>query len=259
MRVSIMSGNFLVTMTNGLLEVIQNSSLIIFRYKRLVVAFPFLIMSSRSDQQIQNISITIYSKFSLAGTRRHRIMAIQPIISKAKCSVRCSVRFSAIYAIPLLLLMTLAPFPAVAKEVTIVGKSGYPVPRYVTLASNTVNVRTGPDGKYPILWIFKKAGLPIKVIAEYKDWRKIIDSEGESGWIWGPLLSSKRNGLIVASPQTLLKEPSEPSLPAVIAEAGVIGKIKKCADGWCQLDVNGFKGWLRQSQFWGTLEGETFD
>ncbi len=144
----------------------------------------------------------------------------------------------------------------ISQEKTILGPSGYLIPRYVSLAKNTVNVRTGPNGNYPIIWVFKKAGLPVKVIAEYKDWRKIVDSEGARGWVWGPLVSSKRNALIIADQQALLKEPALDQPVAVIAEAGVIGKIKICREGWCKIDVNGFKGWLRQSVFWGTLRGE---
>lgn len=144
-------------------------------------------------------------------------------------------------------------------EKTIIGKSGYKIPRFVSLAKDTVNVRTGPDSKYPILWVFKKAGLPVKVIAEYKDWRKISDSEGATGWIWGPLLSSRRNGLIILDQQDLLKKPEDNQPVSVIAEAGVVGKIRKCEKGWCQLDVKGFKGWLKQSHFWGTLQGEVID
>ena len=158
-----------------------------------------------------------------------------------------------------LLSMAFTILPAMAREKTALGKSGYLVPRYVSLAHDTVNVRTGPDGKYPIIWVFKKAGLPVKVIGEYKDWRKIVDSEGAQGWIWGPLLSSKRTALIINEEQVLLKKPAKDEPVAVIAESGVIGKIRKCNDGWCELDVDGFKGWLEQPDFWGTLDGEILD
>ncbi len=164
-----------------------------------------------------------------------------------------------IIAMTSFMMLELMFFPVAANEKTSVGKSGYLVPRYVSLAKNIVNVRTGPDGKYPIIWVFKKAGLPVKVIAEYKDWRKIVDSEGATGWIWGPLLSSKRTGLIIAEQQPLLKEPEMGQPVAVIAEAGVIGKIRRCQYGWCELNVDGFKGWLRQGNFWGTLDGESLD
>lgn len=162
--------------------------------------------------------------------------------------------------ISLCLLMLSQPFlTAAAKEKALMGKSGYPVPRYVSLAKDTVNVRTGPDGKYPIIWVFKKAGLPVKVISEYKGWRKIVDSEGATGWIWGPLLSSRRTGLIITQQQNLLRGPDTRQPVAVIAEAGVVGKIRTCEYGWCELDVNGFKGWLKQGSFWGTLNGEILD
>lgn len=159
-------------------------------------------------------------------------------------------------------ILVLAVFPLIsadAKEKIIIGKSGYPIPRYVSLAKDTVNVRTGPDGKYPILWVFKKTNLPVKVIAEYKDWRKIVDSEGASGWIWGPLLSSKRMALIITEQQALLKNPTEDAPTALIAEAGVVGKINRCKEGWCELNINGFKGWLKQSFFWGTMDNELID
>lgn len=169
------------------------------------------------------------------------------------------VRWPVKFLITALFIFGLSFCHGLAAETVTSGKSGYPVPRYVSLAKNTVNVRTGPDSKYPIIWIYKKAGLPIKVIAEYNDWRKIIDSEGATGWIWGPLLSSRRTGLIVAGQQKLLKKPAAGQPVAVIAEAGVIGKIRACEKGWCKLDVGGFTGWLKQSLFWGTLEGEMLD
>lgn len=167
-----------------------------------------------------------------------------------------------IYALMLILLTGLGAqrsFAGEKIEKTVIGKSGYPVPRFVSLASHKVNVRTGPDKKYPIKWVFKKAGLPVKVIREYGKWRKIVDSEGESGWIWEKLLSLRRNGLIVAERQPLLRNPEPDQPPAVIAEAGVIGKIKSCTHGWCKLDVNGFTGWLKQTHFWGTLDQEEIE
>ncbi|PHZ84183.1 SH3 domain-containing protein [Paremcibacter congregatus] len=152
---------------------------------------------------------------------------------------------------------------AQAVEKQVMGKSGYLVPRFSSLAKNKVYVRTGPDSKYPVLWVYKKAGLPVKVIAEYRDWRKIVDSEGATGWVWGPLISSRRNGLIIAEQQELLEAPGylngKAPKVAVIAEAGVIGRILACQQGWCRLDVNGFKGWMPQGHFWGTLKGEVID
>tara|TARA_B100001939_G_scaffold346078_2_gene364068 strand:- start:6301 stop:6840 length:540 start_codon:yes stop_codon:yes gene_type:complete len=144
-------------------------------------------------------------------------------------------------------------------EHTVIGKSGYPVPRFVSLARDKVNVRTGPDKKYPIKWVFHKKGLPVKVVAEYGDWRKIIDSEGASGWIWGPLLSSRRMGLVLADRQAFHRKPDPDSEVTVLAEAGVLGEILECENAWCRMELQGFKGWVPQDHIWGCLKREEFD
>lgn len=147
----------------------------------------------------------------------------------------------------------------IAAETVVRGKSGYLVPRFVSLARDKVFVRTGPARKYPITWTFQRKKLPIKVIAEYKDWRKIIDSEGATGWIWAPLLSSKRSALILNDQQPLLEKPEETEKTSVIAEEGVVGKLLECDGIWCRLEVGGLKGWLLQREIWGALDGEVFD
>jgi SH3-like domain-containing protein len=38
------------------------------------------------------------------------------------------------------------------------------------------------------------------------------------------------------------------------AEPGVVGKLGDCDDGWCEFDVGGRKGWVRQSRLWGAGE-----
>lgn len=146
-----------------------------------------------------------------------------------------------------------------AAETVVRGKSGYLVPRFVSLARDKVFVRTGPDRKYPIRWTFQRKKLPVKVTAEYEDWRKIIDSEGATGWIWAPLLSSRRTALILNDTQPLLVGPEETEKTSVIAEEGVIGRLFECDGKWCRMEVGGFKGWLLQTKIWGALDGENFD
>jgi len=53
--------------------------------------------------------------------------------------------------------------------------SGLPIPRFVSLRSNEVNLRTGPGLTYPIDWIYKRDGMPVEVIQEFDTWRKIRD------------------------------------------------------------------------------------
>ena len=44
------------------------------------------------------------------------------------------------------------------------GGSGLPVPRFVSLKSDRVNMRKGPGTDYPTAWVYRRAGLPLEVI-----------------------------------------------------------------------------------------------
>ena len=43
--------------------------------------------------------------------------------------------------------------------------SGLPVPRYVSLKSDHVNVRAGPTKDNDVSWVYTRAGLPVEVTA----------------------------------------------------------------------------------------------
>src|SRR5690606_13563935 len=65
--------------------------------------------------------------------------------------------------------------------------SPYPIPRFVSLASDEVNVRTGQGPKYPVKWVYTTKNRPVEVILEYDAWRKVKDMDGEQGWVHGTL------------------------------------------------------------------------
>src|SRR5262249_52520079 len=71
-----------------------------------------------------------------------------------------------------------------------------PVPRFVSLKTDNVNVRQGPTKEHAVAWIFHRAGLPVEIIAEFEIWRRIRDSEGAEGWVYHSLLSGRRTALI---------------------------------------------------------------
>jgi len=76
------------------------------------------------------------------------------------------------------------------------GKSALPLPRFVSLKSHKVNVRKGPSTDQAIVWVFSRAGLPVEVIAESDNWRRVRDSEGADGWVFHSLLSARRTVLV---------------------------------------------------------------
>jgi SH3-like domain-containing protein len=144
-------------------------------------------------------------------------------------------------------------------EKTVIGPSGYPLPRFMSLSQDEAYLRTGPDFVYPIDWIYLKKGYPLKVIAEYGTWRKVVDIDQTTGWISRTLLSLNRSGMIINGTQSLVQSPDRPDKITVIAEENVIGTIVQCQKTLCEMKVGGIEGWVSIKNIWGALQEETFD
>lgn len=143
-----------------------------------------------------------------------------------------------------------------------VGASGLPLPRFVSLKSGRVNSRIGPGVNYAVDWLYLKPGLPMEIIQEYDNWRRVRDADGSEGWINQSLLSGKRTAITApwqrgkASTINLLAEPEKAARVVAIVEPGVIGTIKVCNGEWCQMTFSGQTGWLNQTLVWGAYPGE---
>jgi SH3-like domain-containing protein len=159
------------------------------------------------------------------------------------------------------------PVPSAAQSATDqppgtqLGASGLPVPRFVSLKSNRVNVRAGPGEDHRVLWIFTKEGLPIEIIAEFDNWRRIRDSEGAEGWVYHSLLSGRRTALIApwSKEDTLAlhRSAADDAAPAALVEPGVLVDLNVCDGTWCRVTVNEVTGWIRQDALWGVYPKET--
>lgn len=142
-----------------------------------------------------------------------------------------------------------------------VSGSGLPLPRFVSLRAGEVNLRTGPGVQYPVEWVYRKSGLPLQVIAEYKTWRKVSDWEGAEGWVHQTMLSSKRGFIVTGGTRSVLAKSDRGSRPVVRVQAGVSGQLVVCPSDtdMCRIEVEGFEGWLPRADFWGVLKGEAFE
>lgn len=149
-----------------------------------------------------------------------------------------------------LLLGTQAAFAQAGRS------TGLPVPRFVSLAADRVNVRFGPGKQYPINWVYARAGQPVAIIAEFDTWRKVRDHEGDEGWVHSSLLSSRRTIMIQGEVRELKRTPDADSRVVLRAEPGVIGQLLDCEDTWCRVEITGRRGWLQRSDFYGTLADE---
>lgn len=131
-----------------------------------------------------------------------------------------------------------------------------PIPRYVSLKSDEVNVRTGPGVQYPIEWVFTRRHMPVEVIEQYEYWRKIRDVEGTTGWVHNSMISGKRYALVTGDVRSLRRKPELTAPDAAHLEAGVIGQILECEGAFCRIEAGGIKGWLARSEFWGVYPNE---
>ena len=134
--------------------------------------------------------------------------------------------------------------------------TGLPLPRFVSLAAERVNVRFGPGKQYPVNWMFARQGLPVEIIEEFDTWRKIRDHDGEEGWVHASLLSSRRTIMVIGEVRSLRRTPSTDAREVLRAEPGVIGDLFDCEETWCRVEIEGRRGWLQRSEFWGTRPGE---
>jgi SH3-like domain-containing protein len=141
--------------------------------------------------------------------------------------------------------------------------SGLPVPRYVSLKSDRVNVRTGPTKDHDVAWVFTKSGLPVEIIAEFENWRRIRDSEGAEGWVYHSLLSGRRTAVVTQrSKEDLVPLNDSPETTGSVSarlQSGVVVAVKRCTGTWCRVTGDGFDGWIAQERLWGVYPNEKID
>ena len=146
---------------------------------------------------------------------------------------------------------------------TAVTTSGLPVPRYVSLKSDHVNVRAGPTKDNDVSWVYTRAGLPVEITAEFENWRRVRDSEGSEGWVYHSLLSGRRTAVVTMKTKDelapLYDSANPKSAVAARLQAGVVAQVKKCGSGWCHVSGNGFDGWIQQERLWGVYADEKVD
>jgi len=169
-------------------------------------------------------------------------------------------------ALAALALALAGPAPAAArgsKPLTTGSVSGLPVPRFVSLKADRVNVRGGPNRDQDVRWVYTRAGMPVEIIAEFENWRHIRDWQGADGWVYHSLLSGKRTAVVVPN----LKDQLVPLFASaeknarVVAklQGGVLGQLESCTGAWCEFRGKGFEGWVRQDRLWGAYPNEKVD
>ncbi len=153
-----------------------------------------------------------------------------------------------------------APPPVPPAEAAKGQVTSLPLPRFVSMRADTANARRGPSLDQRVDWEFVQRGMPLEVTAEYGQWRRVRDADGQGGWVHHTLLSGVRTALIlgdVAVP--LLAGPTEDAAVRAMAEPGVVGRLEECHGPWCELSTGGVKGWLPRAVLWGVSADEEIE
>jgi SH3-like domain-containing protein len=157
------------------------------------------------------------------------------------------------------LLCMSATVAASAKDAALT-TSGLPVPRYVSLKSDHVNVRAGPTKDNDVAWVYTRSGLPVEITQEFENWRRVRDSEGAEGWVYHSLLSGRRTAVITMKNKddlaSLYEQADAASAVSARLHAGVVAQVRHCASGWCHVTGSGFDGWIEQQRLWGVYADE---
>jgi SH3-like domain-containing protein len=138
--------------------------------------------------------------------------------------------------------------------------SGLPIPRFVSIKTDRVNARGGPDKDHDVTWIYTRVGWPVEITAEFENWRRIRDSDGTEGWVYHSLLSGKRTAVVQLKTKTdlvaLHARPDAESAVTAQLQSGVLGSVKSCNGLWCRISGDGYDGWIEQNRLWGVYPDE---
>jgi SH3-like domain-containing protein len=162
----------------------------------------------------------------------------------------------------LVLGASLMPVPAKAAGEVAGTVTGLPVPRYVSLKNDRVNLREGPSKEHRTTWVFQRAGLPVEITAEFETWRRIRDAEGAEGWVLHSLLSGRRTALVVPWSKNkdetiaLVERADDRAAPLARLNPNVLTNVKSCAGSWCRVTIGDFDGFIKQDRLWGVYPNE---
>jgi SH3-like domain-containing protein len=151
------------------------------------------------------------------------------------------------FSVVLPVVLTLWSVPSLAQQKP---------PYWASLSAGEARMRTGPGRQFPASWLYQRAGLPVKVVEVYQDWRKVEDPDGTQGWMLATLLSNIRTALVVGEIRPLRESADGGARIIWRAEPGVVGQVSECARGWCKIDVRGRMGYIETSGLWGVTAAE---
>lgn len=156
-------------------------------------------------------------------------------------------------------------FAVAAQDMQAGSVTGLPVPRYVSLKTDRVNLREGPSKEHRTRWVYQRAGLPVEITAEFETWRRVRDADGTEGWVLHSLLSGRRTALVAPWSRNKdevfpMRSTASEDAPVVARlQSGVVTNVASCAGAWCRVSIGNINGFIRQERLWGVYPNEKVD
>ena len=131
---------------------------------------------------------------------------------------------------------------------------------FASLRSDRVFLREGPTYQHRILWIYRRKGYPVEIVASYEDWRRVRDPDGTTGWINQALLSDERTVLVTGIKRVPIRSGvGDQAKVVALADPGVVARLKACKPSACEVASGGVDGWIDKDNIWGVDAGDVFD
>jgi SH3-like domain-containing protein len=115
--------------------------------------------------------------------------------------------------------------------------------------------RKGPGKDYPALWVYHVDGLPVQVVAETEEWRRICGPDGGAAWVNRSEIDGRRTLLNQSATATpIYQAPKDGAKEIGLLNSMALARVRKCQPGWCQIRAGGLQGWMTVDQVWGVAE-----
>ncbi len=121
----------------------------------------------------------------------------------------------------------------------------------VSVKLDKSSLRSGPGEKFPVVWTLG-AGFPLSALEEQEDWYKVVDFEGDSGWIRKKLVGKEPHVIVKAEKANIRSGPSDRYKLIGTANRGVVFQTLKVKNDWVKVKHGkGLTGWVSRSLLWG--------
>lgn len=129
------------------------------------------------------------------------------------------------------------------------------MPRYVSTRFNEVNARGGPGEDYALKWKYRASGVPLQVLEETADWRRVCDPDGGLAWVHRRTVASELRVMNRAAADLPLRtHPHEDARTVARLAPRTTAALGVCKDGWCKVKADRVSGWAPQARLWGANE-----